>query len=73
MREKLDLKLMIIEVLKEDGMMEQSAKNIAYGSKRMNDLSRADRLSKNPHYISHQLWIDLYKGRNRVSKESKDT
>jgi len=68
-----DLKTTIINILKEDGLKDQTARNIAYGTQRMNDLSRAVRLSKAPHYLSLEVWKDLYKGSHKVAKNKKDT
>lgn len=67
-----DLKTTIINILKEDGLKEQTARNIAYGTQRMNDLERATRLSKAPHYLSFEVWKDLYKGSHKVAKKKKD-
>jgi len=61
-----DLKLNIIKILKNDGVAEQTAKNIAYGTQKMNILDRAIRLSKYPNFLSPHIWEFLYKGRNRV-------
>lgn len=59
----------IREALEKDGLQSQTAKNIAYGTQRMNDLERALRLSKEPYYISLEIWRNIYKGRNRVEKK----
>lgn len=61
----------IIQVLKEDGMANQTAKNIAFGTQPMNNLPRALKLSKKPYYISMEIWGDIYKGINKIEKKAK--
>ena len=68
-KEESDLIKHITDILEEIGMATQSAKNIAHGTQKMNNLERAIRLSKFPYFISTEVWEWLYKGRNKIKKQ----
>ena len=52
----------LIEALNDQGISLKYARSIIYGHKKLNDLEKAKKMSKAPHYISIDVWEDLYKG-----------